>query len=344
MSKFQLFFFEALMLILIIIGQVVLISTIIEFQIPRYGIKVEEKVDTDFFEPVPIAFERNGYFLHNRSFYALGELENLTTGHYLFQIDFNDNFQDIQDFKKYLLPDTFPSLGNGLAYNNGLYWSIEKWKNHTMIQQIFCFSKDMAYSHNFSLNTPAKIHSMDLKLKRQDLGIWNNTLWILEWWYPPTKGELKVNVSSYSIDSYSQKKSFEAPIRANALFFDNKGQLWLYEVDYHPGSKLNFITIDPNDGKISYGVQGYSPLKFLPPDQNGLALQFYYPTIHNESIIQPVGINIKVLNLWGFQVIPFRQVPFPIELGVFGILCTLFGFGGGIFIIIRTYFHKRTLN
>ena len=161
LSKYSIFF-AGLIIIFLLLSSAILIGFLIGFPSQNYAVHIEDKNEITFNEPIPITLQKTGYTIHKTSFYALGEFRNATGGKFLFQFNFNNNVEVVESFSKYELPSHLPSLGKGLAYNGSLYWAFEKGGNQTHPQRLFCFSKDMTYIQNFSLDIPLIVDSMNL--------------------------------------------------------------------------------------------------------------------------------------------------------------------------------------
>ncbi|MFX0087850.1 MAG: hypothetical protein ACFFAU_19515 [Candidatus Hodarchaeota archaeon] len=325
-------------IIVLLVGQIVLIGVLLGFDNRNYIAQIEKKTEVTFLEPIPIQIEKTGFFFHKNSFYALCNFKNTTvSGEFLFQINLNENLNAIKDLKSYKIPFGVPNLGRGLTWNGSLFWTIEKWGNQTNPQKLYSFSKDMTFFQNISLPIPSELNSMNLRFNRRDLGFWNDSLWILEAVSNMKNDEIHVNVSQYSLESYQNIKSFIAPFEADALFFDEQGQMWLYEFESYPDNKLNLIAVEPNNGKILKGFRGYTPLEVIP--QTNTDFDSLYPLVYKSCIIQPISIDSQnQIYLWGFQIIPYSKKIFPLSVIIFWGLTTTLGL---VFSILTIWYWNK---
>ena len=160
----------------------------------------------------------------------------------------------------------------------------------------------------------------------------------MEWWSKPDDDKTNINVSIYSLENYLQVKTFSIPLRADKLFFDNHGQLWLCEFEYYPENKAHFINLAPYEGTVLFAIRSFT--YHIPVDQDGVSFFSYYPIINNNSFFISIGYD-DMFYLWGFQVISFRLSPFPTEADIFGIFITAIGIGGVCYLIYCWICKKR---
>jgi hypothetical protein len=340
LSKNKIRFLISIVIILFLACQIVLIGALLGFWKGSYTAQIHKNIEITFPEPLPIQLKRTGYTFQTRSLYALGEFRNGTSGIFLFQFEFNNDLNTLKAFNKHKFPSHIPSIGIGLTFNGNSFWAMEEWEDQTKSQRLFCFTKDMSSIQNYSLNIPSIVHSMNLEFSRRDIGVWNDSMWVLESWSEPNDDKLHTNVSIYSMKNFLPVKTFSVPIKADELFFDNHGQLWLSEFDYYPENQASFIAIAPNDGTILCTIRSFTFPRFSPPNQDGVSFFSYYPIIFNDSFLLPIGDD-DISNLLGFQIISYELSPFPTIINFSWILLITTGLEGGIFTFLWFIYSKR---
>ncbi|MFW9780634.1 MAG: hypothetical protein ACFFE8_17460, partial [Candidatus Heimdallarchaeota archaeon] len=213
-SKAKIRIVLATLIVLFLIGQTVLFGALIGFWEGKYTAQITKNTQIVFPDPLPVQLRPTGYDLQASSLYALGLFTNGTTGRSLFHFEFNSDLTTLKAFNSYKFPSNIPAMGIGLAFNDSLYWALAEVEDETKSQQLYYFTKDMSSIKNYSLKIPAIVYTMNLSFSIRDIGIWNGSLWALEWWLKPGDDGFRTNVSIYSMIDFLRMKTFSVPIEA----------------------------------------------------------------------------------------------------------------------------------